>query len=125
MTVWRLGCIEPPAGMPGTAAPKSACSSRVAGSPVSVQGPPGFALFAVGLDDGPAVFLPPYGSLLCGNTLAMFASAPVGAPVPYPIAGGAWLIGRRRGLVHERRPPAHLALTAARCVSRATTRIRG
>lgn len=97
--------LDPLAG--GFAAPDMGAHERAAwqlvaigepllnGSPLqfSVVGPAGLALFAIGLDDGPAVPLPPYGALLCGTTMAIFASAPVGGQVPYSIVGGAWLLG--------------------------------
>jgi hypothetical protein len=61
----------------------------------TVDGPPGFALLLIGLDDGPPVWLPPYGSLLTGLTTALLAAVPTGQPVSLQLAGGASLLGLR------------------------------
>ncbi|MBK8096558.1 MAG: hypothetical protein IPK26_05590 [Planctomycetes bacterium] len=60
---------------------------------LTVQGPPGLALFGLGLLDGPPFWLLPYGSVMLGNTFASIGSAPTGTAISYPIPGFPGILG--------------------------------
>lgn len=55
---------------------------------------PLFSLVALGLDDGPPVWLPPYGALLVGATAAVQAVLPIGTAWSFTVPSGAAFVGQ-------------------------------